>query len=247
MTPVILAVLLLVALYLWLTRKQWLKPSQKRPPHAIRRPPKPKAPESSHMVQSGAMTYLCKGTPKDPPRPKPPPPVVKAPKPKPEPTKLPPPAPKPKASEPSHIVQSGAMTYISRKKPKPPARPKPKSPWLRKPKPQSESPIKKPRNPPRPKPKASEPSHIVQSGAMTYISRKKPKPPPRPKPKSPWLRKPKPPPGVPARLTHQLETLTRDKATAQRLVDQVATAHPGKSRTWCTEKAIADLLRDRRR
>lgn len=48
------------------------------------------------------------------------------------------------------------------------------------------------------------------------------------------------------RLRAELDRLTRDPAASTRLVDLVQARNRDKSRTWCLEKAILDLERDRR-
>lgn len=69
---------------------------------------------------------------------------------------------------------------------------------------------------------------------------------PKPKPApDPGSVRPSAPAGVPPQLNWKLDGMTKDQATSQRLVDAVAIAYPGKSRRWCTEKAISDLERDR--
>lgn len=45
-------------------------------------------------------------------------------------------------------------------------------------------------------------------------------------------------------LSH-LNSLTRDRATSIRLVEQVKDRNPGRDLNWCAEKAIRDLERDR--
>ena len=57
--------------------------------------------------------------------------------------------------------------------------------------------------------------------------------------------KPPAPPGVPPELNQRLDILTKDRQQSERLVNSVAQRFPGKSRTWCTERAIRELERDR--
>lgn len=57
--------------------------------------------------------------------------------------------------------------------------------------------------------------------------------------------KPPAPPGVAPALNQRLDVLTKDRNQSERLVDSVAQRFPGKRRTWCTERAIRELERDR--
>ncbi len=66
------------------------------------------------------------------------------------------------------------------------------------------------------------------------------RPPSRPRPKQ---QKPR----IPPHLARELMALTRDQGTANRLVSHIARQNPGRSPAWCAERAIADLIRDRRR
>lgn len=47
-------------------------------------------------------------------------------------------------------------------------------------------------------------------------------------------------------LMQEVLALTRDKDVAQRLIDQTLHRNPGRSLSWCCEKVIYDLQRDRR-
>lgn len=70
---------------------------------------------------------------------------------------------------------------------------------------------------------------------------------PKPKPeRRRYTIKPPAPPAVPLSMLYKLDGLTKSRATSDRLVDGLAMQYPGKSRRWLTEKAIADLERDRR-
>ena len=57
--------------------------------------------------------------------------------------------------------------------------------------------------------------------------------------------KPPAPPGVSPAINQRLDILTQDREQSERLVNSVAQRFPGKSRTWCTERAIRELERDR--
>lgn len=71
---------------------------------------------------------------------------------------------------------------------------------------------------------------------------------PKPNPDNyPKNQRPPAPKPVPAALLYELDALTKSRATSDRLVDGLGRQHPGKSRRWLTEKAIADLERDRQR
>lgn len=71
---------------------------------------------------------------------------------------------------------------------------------------------------------------------------------PKPKPeRRHYMIKPPAPAPVPQRLRINLDALTRSPETSDRLVDGLSHQYPGKSRRWLTEKAIADLERDRHR
>lgn len=47
------------------------------------------------------------------------------------------------------------------------------------------------------------------------------------------------------KLEARLLSLVRDRATAMRLVNNIQFRHPTKNLTWCYEKVILDLERDR--
>ena len=47
-------------------------------------------------------------------------------------------------------------------------------------------------------------------------------------------------------LMQEVLSLTRDKDVAQRLIDQAIHLNPSRSLSWCCEKVIYDLQRDRR-
>ena len=66
-------------------------------------------------------------------------------------------------------------------------------------------------------------------------------------PYNPKNKAPRGKPRIPPDLAKELLALTRDPHTANRLVSKIARDHPGMSPGWCAEKAISDLLRDRRR
>lgn len=70
------------------------------------------------------------------------------------------------------------------------------------------------------------------------------------KPKSPWLGQRtgghNPDLARQRQLRAELDRLTRDPAASTRLVDLAQARNRDKSRTWCLEKAIHDLERDRR-
>ena len=57
--------------------------------------------------------------------------------------------------------------------------------------------------------------------------------------------KPPAPPNVPPELNQRLDALTRSREQSERLVNSVAKRFPGKTRRWCTERAIRELERDR--
>ena len=47
-------------------------------------------------------------------------------------------------------------------------------------------------------------------------------------------------------LMRRLDRLTKDRRVSERLIERVEFNHPGRSRSWCIEKAIYDIQRDRR-
>ncbi|MEL6384111.1 MAG: hypothetical protein AAFQ89_16990 [Cyanobacteria bacterium J06626_18] len=51
---------------------------------------------------------------------------------------------------------------------------------------------------------------------------------------------------IPPRLMSRLDHLTRDRRVSERLIERIAFNNPGRSKSWCVEKAIYDLQRDRR-
>ncbi len=53
--------------------------------------------------------------------------------------------------------------------------------------------------------------------------------------------------GADRRLQKQLFSMTMDRATALRLVEGLRRLEPGRPENWYWEKAIDDLIRDRRR
>ena len=48
------------------------------------------------------------------------------------------------------------------------------------------------------------------------------------------------------RLMRKLDHLTRDRRVSERLIERIAFNNPGRSKSWCAEKAIYDIQRDRR-
>ena len=48
------------------------------------------------------------------------------------------------------------------------------------------------------------------------------------------------------RLWRKLDRLTRDRRVSERLIERIAFNNPGRSKSWCAEKAIYDIQRDRR-
>jgi len=55
----------------------------------------------------------------------------------------------------------------------------------------------------------------------------------------------RPPIEYPTRLMYRLDDLTGERAISERLVRKIALNHPERSGTWCVEKALWDLQRDR--
>ncbi len=51
---------------------------------------------------------------------------------------------------------------------------------------------------------------------------------------------------IPPRLMRRLDHLTRDRRVSERLIERIAFNNPGRSKSWCVEKAIYDIQRDRR-
>ncbi|MEM9002742.1 MAG: hypothetical protein AAGE59_04345 [Cyanobacteria bacterium P01_F01_bin.86] len=51
---------------------------------------------------------------------------------------------------------------------------------------------------------------------------------------------------IPPRLMRKLDRLTRDRRVSERLIERIAFNHPERPKSWCVEKAIYDLQRDRR-
>ena len=51
---------------------------------------------------------------------------------------------------------------------------------------------------------------------------------------------------IPPRLMRKLDRLTRDRRVSERLIERISFNNPGRSKSWCVEKAIYDIQRDRR-